>query len=479
MKWVELSIVGIYCIGLIVLGLYFRARASKSALSFWSAESNIGVVVNAFALLATVMSGGGMMGNIGVAAGIGIPFILAANLGSGTGLGMSSLLVAAPMRKAGAKTVSEFIKMRFPGKAVSYLVPLIVAITYIIYLIAQMKASGTVGQYLLGVNFNTGLIVTWAIFTIYVMIGGMMAVTWADFIQGMIMMLATVVSTVAALTYFGGYGNLMAVATQNFDKIGTIYLPVSSYAAFFFLWVFVGLCSPHVLMRVSTAKNPFGAKIAMNGGMLLISIFSVLTSIVLGAASRGVMGPGTIANKDAAFLMLLDVVFNPFWKGVVAAAIFSAIMSTAAGLLIAAAASISNDIIVNMLKPDMDQKKQAKLGSFTVLVISVIVLALSFNPPEYLTLLYSAAMGFLTSGLMVPLLGGLWWKGSTSAGALASIIVGAVSYAYLYFALDLPSFTEIFIAVPASLISLVVVSLVTKPSSEDILTKVEEWHVTA
>ncbi|WP_319521760.1 sodium:solute symporter family protein [uncultured Desulfosarcina sp.] len=476
MKSIEIAIVVAYCVFIIGIGFFFKNRAGRSAGGFWSAETNIGVVVNAFALLATVMSGGGMMGNIGLAAGLGIPFILSANLGSGTGLGVGSLLVAKPMRKAGAKTVAEFIKMRFPNRAICYLVPIIVAITYIIYLVAQMKASGTVGQYLLGVNYNTGLVVTWLIFTFYVAIGGMLAVTWADFIQGMLMMLVVVASAGAALVHFGGFEATMATAVSNFENIGTIYMPISAYAAFFLLWVCVGLCSPHILMRVSTTKNPFGARVSLNGGMILITLFSILTSIVLGAATRAAIGPAQVPNPDAAFLMLLDVIFSPFWKGLAAAAIFSAIMSTAAGLLLAAAASIANDIIVNLHKTDMSPEKQATLGRFTVFAVSVVVLMLSFNPPTYLTLLYSAAMGFLVSGLMVPLLAGLWWKGTTETGALVSIIVGATTYAVCFFAFDMPKFTEIFVALPIAAICIVAVSFASKVSSPEILSQVEEWH---
>lgn len=118
MKTLELTIVIVYAVAMLAIGFYFRSRASKTASSFWSAESNVGVLVNAFALLATVMSGGGMMGNIGLGATLGLAYIACANLGSGAGLGMGALLVARPLRKSGAKTISEFIKMRFPNKAI-------------------------------------------------------------------------------------------------------------------------------------------------------------------------------------------------------------------------------------------------------------------------------------------------------------------------------------------------------------------------
>src|SRR5665647_1429759 len=113
MKGLELFIVVGYAALMIIIGLYYRKKAAKSSSSFWSAEASVPIVVNAFCLFATVMSGGGMMGNIGLAAATGIVFILSANLGSGCGLGMGAMLVARPLRKSGAKTVSEFIQMRY------------------------------------------------------------------------------------------------------------------------------------------------------------------------------------------------------------------------------------------------------------------------------------------------------------------------------------------------------------------------------
>ncbi|NLU47192.1 MAG: sodium:solute symporter family protein [Syntrophomonadaceae bacterium] len=476
MKTLELTIVIVYAVAMLAIGFYFRSRASKTASSFWSAESNVGVLVNAFALLATVMSGGGMMGNIGLGATLGLAYIACANLGSGAGLGMGALLVARPLRKSGAKTISEFIKMRFPNKAIALLVPIVIAIAYTVYLVAQMKASGTVGQYLLGVDFNLALIITWAIFTVYVMIGGMLAVTWTDFLQGMLMMLVTVVTSVAALMHFGGFDAMINMATEYYPQMGQLHLPLLSYAGFFFVWVFIGLCSPHILMRVSTAKNPFGAAVSLHGGMILITIFTVCTIFILSTASRCVIGVDVPDNKDAAFLYLIEVIFNPFWKGLTAAAIFAAIMSTAAGLLIAAAAAISNDIIVGIFKPDMEEKKQARLGSLMVFVVSFIVLLFSFNPPEYITVLYTQAMNFLVCSLMIPLLTGLWWRRATDSGALAALIAGGGSYAILFFGMELPTFSEMFISLPIALVAMIVGSLLSKPSESEIIARVESWH---
>ena len=475
MKVIELIIIIAYMIAMISIGLYFRKMASQSTSGFWSADSSIPAVVNMFCLLATVMSGGGMMGNIGMAASLGVAYIFCANLGSGCGLGMGAILVAQPLKKSGARTVAQFLQIRYKGsEGVALLTPIVIIIAYTLYLVAQMKASGTVGEYILGVNFNTALVITWAIFTIYVMTGGMLAVTWTDFFQGCLMMLVVVIASVATLIHFGGYTQLAGLATEYYPNMGVLHLPLSSYAGFFFLWVFIGLCSPHILMRVGTTKSPFAATISFHGGMILITIFSCLTSIVLGMGARATIGTEAITNNDAAFLYLIDEIFGPVLKGVTGAAIYSAIMSTAAGLLLAAAASLSQDIIARRKK--MSERHQTRLGSICIVLISCVVLAFSFNPPQFLTILYSQAMAFMVSALMIPMLAGIWWKRATARGALWAIVLGAVSYAWLYFGMSLPTFSQIFIAVPISLVGMVVGSLTSAAPDDETTAMVESWH---
>lgn len=474
MKGIELIVVIGYGIAMMVIGLFCRKMASKSGSSFWTAEGNVPVIVNVFCFLATVMSGGGMMGNIGLAAATGITFILIANIGSGTGLGLGALLMTKAYKKSGSKTISEFIRMRFKNDGIAYAVPIIILITYVIYLIAQMKACGTVGQYLLGLDFKVSLIITWAIFTLYVMIGGMFAVTWTDFIQGMLMFGVTVVAAIATLRATGGWMNAINTATEYYPNMGKVYIPLNSQAGYFYSWVLVGICSPHVIMRISTAKSPFQATVSMHGGMILITLFSALTSIVLGTGTRYFMGTELLANNDAAFFLLIDNIFGPTMRGLTGAAIFAAIMSTAAGLLLAAAAALSNDIIARA--KNLTDKQEAKLASACVLIISVVVLSLSFNPPEFLTLMYSQAMAFMVSALAVSVVLGIWWTRATATGSLLSILGGAITYAGLYFLTDMPPFGEFFIAFPVSILLMIIGSLATKPESDKVIKMVESWH---
>jgi Na+/proline symporter len=350
-----------------------------------------------------------------------------------------------------------------------------VAIVYTVYLVAQMKASGTVGQYLLGVSYNWGVIITWVVFTAYVMIGGMLAVTWTDFFQGLLMMAVTIVAAVASLVAFGGFENLLNEASTLYPNMGALHLPLISYAGFFYLWVMIGMCSPHILMRVNTTKSPFGAAVSMHGGMLIITIFSFATSVILGSAARVVIGAGKIDNFDAAFLILVDKIFGPVMQGLTSAAIYSAVMSTAAGLLHAAAASLANDIIPR-LKKDLTERQKTRLGSLSVLFVSCVVLLLAFNPPQYLTVLYSQGMAFMVSTLLVPLLAGLWWKRATPLGAILAIISGGLTFIIVFFIIHVPTLSEVFFTVPVAIIFQIIGSYMSPAPSPETIEMVAGWH---
>jgi len=472
-KIVELSVIGLYLFIMVAIGVLFHKKAQSSTSGFWSADANVGWVVNSFAILATLMSGGGMLGNMGVAATLGLVYISMATWGTGIGIGISAAIIAPPLRKSKARTLSDFMLIRYESTAVACLVALVVTISYTVYLVAQMKAAGTVGEFVLGTSYTTAMIITWVVFTLYTVAGGMLAVTWNDFLQGILMMIVVVISLATALITFGGYGNLMEQATAAFPNIGAWHLPSISYIGFFMVWFGVQMCAPMVLMRVATAKSPFSAGLSMHGAMFLLSIFIFGTLMVVGPASRAIAGADQLANNDAYYLLFVEKSFGPIMKGVVGAAIFAAVMSTAAGLLLAAAAAFSNDILVRMIK--MTPKGESRAASFTCIAISIVVLLLSFDPPKLLTILYSQAMSFLMVSLLGPFLLGLWWKRATAAGACAGVLVGALSFVALRFT-TLPPFSEAVICLPLSVVAVIVISLITPKPSLEKVRQIESWH---
>jgi sodium/pantothenate symporter len=339
-----------------------------------------------------------------------------------------------------------------------------------------MKAAGTVSESVMGIPYTPGMIVCWAVFTLYTVVGGMFAVTWNDFIQGVMMMTVVILCAVTAVVVNGGYVNMMDEAFRLFPDIGTYHLPLSSYIGFFCVWFFTSMCAPSVMMRLASAKNPFSAGMSMQMAMLLLAIFTCTTLMLTGPAARIAAGDEVLGNADSYLLLFAAKNFNPLICGMIGAAVFAAIMSTAAGLLLAAAGAFSNDIICKFKK--FTPKGEARAAIVSCLVISAVVLSLSFNPPEFLVILYGRAMNFLMVSLFAPFFLGIWWKRATAPGAIAGIITGASVFSIIVFGIKtMPTFSENLFALPLSIIATIVVSLMTKPQSNEKARQVESWHV--
>ncbi|MDX9887795.1 MAG: sodium:solute symporter family protein [Anaerovoracaceae bacterium] len=464
-----------YAVLMIGLGLFFNKRAQASTSGFYSADANVGWFVNSFAVLATVMSGGGMMGNVGVASSLGVLYICAGNFACGPAVGLAGLYVAGPLRKSRSRTLSDFFQKRFESRAITILCVAILSIAYTGYMVAQMKASGTVGEYLLGTGFIPTMVVTWVIFTAYTILGGMLAVTYNDFIQGLIMTAVAVMIGMTALIGYGfDYSALMAAATEAYPNMGLFHMPIWSYIGFFFIWFLVNQLAPSVCMRAASAKNPFSAGIGLNLAFFWLAVFTFFQMMVSGPAARALVGTEGLVNNDAYLLVLVNTQFGVFMKGLLGAAVFSAIMSTMAGVLLAVSASIANDVICKIWT--FSDKKQAKVGVITVLVVACIVLAFSFNPPDLLALMYSKFMALMVCGLWAPLIFGIWWKRMTAKGALWGMLAGSISYGLLFFGLTMPDFSELFFAIPISILFIVIGSLTSPPPSAEKVRELESWH---
>ena len=191
---VERVLVVIYLAGCIGIGLLASRKVLGSRDEYWVAGRRIGTVVNSMAIMASLASGGSIIGVMGLAYSQGIPATLALFAGAVIGFPIASLLVAGPLRSFGRFTITDFLAHRYPAALVRYLVPILIVVAFTIYIVAQMKAAGITAEALLGIPYDTALTLATIVFILYVSIGGMIAITWTDVIQG-VLMLAVVVGT--------------------------------------------------------------------------------------------------------------------------------------------------------------------------------------------------------------------------------------------------------------------------------------------
>ena len=99
---------------------------------------------------------------------------------------LASILVAKPLRNSRKVTVSEFLEHRYErSKVIKIAVPLVIIIGSGMYLMSQMKAGGLITSYVTGLSYEWGLIIIALVFIMYVSMGGMLAVTWTNLLQGL------------------------------------------------------------------------------------------------------------------------------------------------------------------------------------------------------------------------------------------------------------------------------------------------------
>ncbi len=477
-KGVELSIVILYFLLCIGIGVWSRRLVANRAEEYWAAGRSIGTFLNSWAILAALTSGGSTLAAPGTAYKLGVPYGSSLVAGAICGFSLASVLVARYLRNAEVYTVPEFLGKRYnDNKTIGILVPIIVLLTNGMYMVAQLKATGLVISWLTGLPYVYGLVIGTVTFILYVSIGGMWAVTYTDVIQGMLLTFVTIALTVTAVARFG-LGNMATHVVTDAPQLGSIAaaLPYSSYVGGFISWALAVCVLPHLMMRVFTARNVRSARLSLNYGMLIYAF--VMASAVLLAMACSFL-PSDVLRRvpaDQYLLNLGDMLFGPIMKGVLVAGVAAAVMSTASGLLLACSAAFTNDLYKQYIRPNTSEREVVRVALVTTWVVGVATLILSIKPPPFLVVLYTAAVAFLVSSLFAPLILGIWWRRMNTAGAIAGLIVGAVTFSICFFGLDMPASTEILVALPLSLVAAVVASLCTKPPAPEEISFLRKIH---
>lgn len=463
------------CIG---LGLYSMMKTRNADThDYLTAGGNVSWVVNAVCIFAAFNSGGALMGNLGLAYNASAGYMNTLCAGTATGMFISAMFVAGPLRNLRIATVPEFLRKRYNLKALNIIAPVVLICTITAYLMAQMKVAGMLGEKILGLPYEYGVLLIAVVYVFYTTVGGMFSVTLTDCFQGFIMLFVLTLACIFCVGEFGGFSALYEAAAEARPSfISNQGMPWLTFVGGFMGWMFVNTCLPHSIMRVFTAKDEKSGRIALGVGALLIGAFAVIANTIIPAAGIVIHGGADLGeNTDYMFMDVIDAIFPEWFQAVVYAGVFAAVMSSVSGMLLSIGSAVSYDLI-ETLRPNTDAKTVKKVSMIAIVVFGAISAILALNPPALLTILYSSAMGVLASGLAAPLLLGLWWKRMNKWGALAGLIGGAGLWVGLFLFSSMPSLAPSAFAVPVSFILCIVVSLMTPPSTEEELRRVSIAH---
>ena len=466
-------------IGLMMaIGVYYYRR-TKNMSDYFLGNRKLGAWVTSLSAEASDMSGWMLMGLPGYA------YIEGLNAGwIAVGLGLGTLanwkLVASRLRKYtelanNSLTLPDFLQNRYHDTSgLLRIVPAIfILIFFILYASSGFVAAGKLFETVFGLPYELAIFIGAGSVVFYTLVGGFLAVSRTDFIQGVMMFFAILIVPVCAAMTLGGFGETIA-AIENFRESMFYPLTKSDGTMITFIeivsllaWGLGYFGQPHILVRFmainSTKEIPQATHIAMT--WVTISLAAAVGVGMVGAVYLTTPLEGT--NAETVFLVMTNNLFPPIIAGLVLSAVLAAIMSTASSQLLVAASAFANDFYHMVLRKDADQKELIWISRSSVLVIASISVFLAFNPNSFILDMVAYAWAGFGAAFGPAILMSLFWKRATRNGIIAGIIVGGMTV-IIWKQLALFGLYEIVPGFILSLIAIYFVSLADKEPSKDL-----------
>ncbi len=324
-----------------------------------------------------------------------------------------------------AQTLPDFLANRFGDAGMLKTVAAIAILVFFTF----YTASGLVGGAILfekvfGLDYFWALLIGTLIIVSYTFVGGFFAVSWTDFFQGILMLIALIIVPAAMYVEVGGSEAMTsALPASMFDispTAGVIGL-ISLLA-----WGLGYFGQPHILVRFMAIAKPSDVGVSRNIAMswMILALFGALATGLVGAAY---FADQPLENPETVFIFLSKVAFNPWVSGLLIAAILSAIMSTVDSQLLVSSSVISEDLYRPFINPKATDKELMLVGRIAVVSIAVIALLISLDPKSNVLGLVSYAWAGFGAAFGPMILLALYWKNYNKFGAISSITVGALT----------------------------------------------------
>ncbi len=320
--------------------------------------------------------------------------------------------------------------------------------------VVSTLAMGTVLQVLLDVPFWMALLFGGGVVVVYSTIGGMWSLTLTDIVQFVIKTVGLMFILLPVCVFkVGGWDSLVAKLPAASFQLTTIgWDTIVTYFLIYFFGILIG---QDIWQRVFTARD---AKVCQRAGTAagVYCVIYGLACALIGMAAH-VLLPD-LANPNNAFAEMIKTTLPDGIRGLLMAAALAAMMSTASACLLAASTTLTEDLL-----PRLRGGKQSSLNVnrlFTLLT-GLAMLAIALVVDDVIAAL-TLAYNLLVGGMLIPLIGAIFWKRATTAGAIASMSLGFAT-ALLFMVKDgLEANSPIYYSLAVGLVSFIVVSLLSR-----------------
>ena len=430
----------LYFILMLGIGVFAWKRSTDTSEGYLLAGRNLPPAVAALSAGASDMSGWLLLGLPGALYAGGL---VEAWIGIGLFVGaVANWIVVAPRLRAQTEslgnslTIPEFLANRFPDRAVALRIAsaVVVVAFFTVYTAAGLVGGGKLfetafagilpnagmSDYMLGIWITAGVVLA------YTMVGGFLAVSLTDFVQGCIMVVALVLMPLVVMFGEGGSGgaSLLEVPQEGFLSL-THGLTLMGFISAV-TWGLGYFGQPHIIVRFMAVRSVAQIATARNIGLVWMGV-ALVGALGVGIAGRAYAHRNGIVLDDpeTIFIVLSDLLFHPLITGFLFAALLAAIMSTISSQLLVSSSSLTEDFYRLFLRKNISEREAVNVGRICVALVALAAIAIASDPDsEVLGMVANAWAGFGAAfGPLIIL--SLTWDRMTGTGALAGLVTGA------------------------------------------------------
>lgn len=485
----------VYMALLLYLGFRF-AKSGNTVGDYFLGGRKLGPLVTAMSAEASDMSSWLLLGIPGIAYLSGMCDVFWTALGLGVGTYLNWLFTAKRLRHyseiVDAVTIPDFFENRFHDKShvLMALSALFIVIFFVPYTGSGFAACGKLFSSLFGIDYTVAMIVSAIVIIAYTASGGFMAASTTDFIQSIVMSIALISVVCFGVSVLGGFGTVsdFAATRPGYISLLDMYNPETNSAVSYggiitivstLAWGLGYFGMPHILLRFMAIEEP--KKIPLSRRVATVWVFIAMgVAIFIGIMAGAMSKAGIIPMLEDSERAIINIAQNmsgygvvpALIAGVVLAGILACTMSTCDSQLLAAASSVSENIVHGVMGIKLDQKKTMLMARITLVVIAIIGVLVARDPNSSVFGIVSFAWAGFGGAFGPIMILGLFWRRTNWQGAIAGMVCGgSMIFVWKYLVKPIGGVFGVYELLPAFLVGLivcVVVSLVTPEPEKEV-----------
>ena len=467
--------IAFYLFVLFVIGIY-KSRSVKTQDDFMVAGRKTSTVFLVATLVCTWIGSGSLFGGAGLAFREGFSMLW---FSAGAWVGIIIVyFIAHRVRRIAQYTINDILEKRY-NAAARLLGTTAVIIAYLTIAGYQFRGGGRLLQLLTGMDPVIGAAWTCAFVILFTMLAGMVSIMSIDLFNGIVMTIGVIIAVPLAFNAVGGSGQfstLPADHTAIFGDNNFLWVLGIFFPTFFLL-----LGESSIYQKIFSAKNEAAARKAIFGMIIGVVVVETLLAVlaIIGASKYRAMAPfmgenGLVDNGQTETILLYLARFDlPVVAGVIMlCGAVAIILSTANTFLMVPSTNVTRDIYQRFINPDVSERRIVRFQRILIVVLGILAFIVA-NFFETILEMAFTAYAMVGAGITPALLAAFLWKRVTVAGGVASIASGmGVTLLITVLNIVLPEtfISTDYIILPAagaSILSLIIVSLLTPESPEE------------